>query len=94
MRTGTRAGAQTDDDLYLYLYGDVCSLIGTYLDHPNCNDFESGHTDRFTFNKRSVGNVSRSVLMQFLCPKKNLTKVSWGRGGRGGGGERGQIDVK
>ena len=92
MKTGTGKWAATDDDLYLYLYGDRCSHIGTFLDHPNCNDFELGHTDSFMFDKRSVGNVRHSVLMQFLCAETWVhDKSQLGEGGAGGGV---QIDVK
>ena len=79
-------GMSTNDDIYLYLYGDRCSHIGTYLDHANCNDFELGQTDRYTLNKRSVGNVRHSVLMlmQFLCTETWVHDESQlGEGGEG-----------
>ena len=86
MKTGAGKGASTNDDLYLYLYGDRCSHIGTFLDHPNCNDFELGQTDSFTFGKRSVGNVRHSVFMQFFCAETWVHDESQlGEGGGRGG---------
>ena len=66
MHTGTKQGASTDDNIFLLFYGNVCSIRDIHLNTPQ-NDFESGQTDQFTFDKRNVGDVSHSVLMQFLC---------------------------
>ena len=94
VHTGTREGASTDADIYVYLYGDECTHNGTFLDTPDWDDFEPGQTDQFMFDRRSVGDVSHSIFMQFLCTETwvhdgdlNTDESQLGGGGGGGGGE-------
>lgn len=92
MRTGNKEGAATDDAIYLFLYGDVCSHRAILMNIPN--DFQPGQTDQFSFDRRNAGEVSYSVLMQFLCTQTWVHDRDWNTDESQLGVGVGQIDVK
>ena len=62
-KTGTHGNSETDDAIFLSIYGTACGSGGYNLDDPNRDDFERGHLDTFTIYSQYLGEVSHSVFM-------------------------------
>jgi hypothetical protein len=58
INTGNRAGAGTDDYVWIQLNGTDASSGWIYLDQVGRDDFETGRTDGFDLNLSDLGTVT------------------------------------
>ena len=62
VKTGTKLGSGTDDNIYITINASRCDIGPTRLDTEWKNDFEAGHIDNYTLDYPPLGNVRHFVL--------------------------------